>query len=653
MTPGLTRRLRRLLLFVVVPAVMLGVNIPPAWTWVSELRHQRLINSQEYKEQFGKWDVVELPDDQKVNAIHAAVLPTGRILLVAGSGNKEDMFNAGTFKSLVYDPATGRSRVIPTPSDMFCAGHTFLASGNLLIAGGTQRYERLDGAVTNAAGGVTVKNENPDALPLTFPAGTEFRSPEGLVYRASHEFVVEPATKVTTSRGATVTASETTVFAEAIEPGPRYVTEGPRQYLINGIPPAEARNVYALGQAMTLKKQNYQGLDESYEFNPYTETYERVGDMEFKRWYPTLTGLADGGVLAMSGLDGTGEVLNGQNEIYDPVTRQWTERKDLTQYFPTYPAVFQTARENVLFYSGANSGYGPAEQGRAPGFWNLRTNILTPVPGMRDPDLLETAGSAWAGPVQDQRIAVVGGGGVGESPRSSARIDTIDLDSPNPTWQPGPMLPEGTRYPNLTTLPDDSMLISNGSRDYRGKGNSDNHNARLYRPQTNTLDYAADPQIGRNYHSASMLLPDGRVMVVGSDPLFNDTANTVPGTFEQRIEIYTPPYLFRGPQPAISDAPPKAGLGDTITVGTPDAGRIVNARLMAPMTATHVTDVNQRSIALDMTKRDGAVTLTVPENRALAPPGRYMLFLLDDRGIPSAGRWIEVPEPGSDREARP
>lgn len=647
---GLTRRVKRFLLLVIVPAVMLGVNVPPAWSWISELRHQRLINSQEYKEQFGKWDVVELPDDQKVNAIHSAVLPTGRILLIAGSGNKENMFAAGTFKSLVYDPATGRSRVIPTPADMFCSGHTFLASGSLLVAGGTQRYERLDGAVTNASGGVVVKNENPDSPVLPFPAGTEFRSPEGLVYRSTHAFEVEPATKVATRGGATVTASETTVFAEAVEPGPRYVAQGPKQYVVGGLPAAEAQNVYALGQAMTLQKQNYQGLENSYEFNPYTETYERVGDMDFKRWYPTLTGLADGTVLAVSGLDGTGEILYGQNEIYDPATRTWAERQDLTQYFPTYPAIFQTAREDVLFYSGANSGYGPAEQGRIPGFWNLQTNVLTPVPGMRDPDLLETAGSAWAGPVQDQRIAVVGGGGVGESPRSTARIDVIDLDSPSPTWQPGPMLPEGTRYPNLTTLPDDTMLISNGSRDYRGKGLSDNHNARIYRPQTNTLDYAADPQVGRNYHSASMLLPDGRVMTVGSDPLFDDAANTIPGTFEQRIEIFTPPYLFRGPQPTIADAPPAIPPGETVTVATPDASRIASARLMAPMASTHVTDTHQRSIALDMTKADGGVSITLPDDPTIAPPGRYMLFLVDDRGVPSVGRWVQVPAPG-DAEA--
>jgi hypothetical protein len=640
---GLTRRVKRFLLLVVVPAVMLGVNIPPAWAWISDIRHQRLINSQPYKEQSGKWDVLDLPPGQQVNAIHAAVLPTGKILLIAGSGNKEDMFAAGTFKSLVYDPATGQSRVIPTPDDMFCAGHTFLASGNLLIAGGTQRYERLDGAVTNAAGGLTVKNEDPDARPRTFPAGTEFRSPEGMVYRATHDFVVRPATKVATRRGATVTASESLVFAEAVQPGQQMVAVGPKQYSIAGLNPREARNMYALGQAMTMEKQDYQGLEQTYEFDPVAETYRRAGDMTFKRWYPTLTGLADGSVLAVSGLDGTGEVLNGQNEIYDPATRAWTERKDLTQYFPTYPALFQTARERTLFYSGANAGYGSSELGRVPGFWNLQGNVFTPVPGMRDPDLLETAGSAWAGPVQDQRIAIVGGGGVGESPRSSARIDTIDLDSPNPAWTPGPALPEGTRYPNLTTLPDDSMLISNGSRDYRGKNDSNNHNARLYRPQTNTLDYAADPAVGRNYHSASLLLPDGRVMTVGSDPLFDDAAGTQPGSFEQRIEIYTPPYLFRGPQPTVTNAPARLALGARGDVATPDPSRIASARLMAPMASTHVTDTGQRSIALDMTRGDGAVTVTVPRQRTMVPAGRYMLFLVDDRGIPSVARWVDIP----------
>lgn len=640
---GLTRSVKRFLLLVVVPVVVLGINVPPAYSWITEWRHDRLINSQPYKEQFGKWDVVELPDDIKVNAIHAAVLPSGRILLIAGSGNKEDMFAAGTFKSLVYDPVTGEGRIVPTPDDMFCAGHTFLGNGKLLVAGGTQRYEKLDGAVTRAAGGLRVKNENPNGAPRPFKAGTEFRSREGKLYRATHDFALKPAVKTGEGRAAKVTASETTVFAEAEEEGPAGLHERPTQYTISGLSPADSRNMYALGQKMTMEKQDYQGTEKSYEFDPVTETYQPTGDMVHKRWYPTLTGLADGSVLSVSGLDGTGQILNGQNELYDPATRTWAERKDMNRYFPTYPALFQTEREGVLFFSGANAGYGSSTEGRAPGLWTLRGNTFAPVPGMRDPDLLETAGSAWAGPVQQQRIAVIGGGGVGESPRSTARIDTVDLTAARPRYTPGPMLPEGTRYPNLTTLPDDSMLVSNGSRDYRGKGGTDNHNARIYHPDTNTLSYAADPAVGRNYHSASLLLPDGRVMTVGSDPLFDDKEGTRPGTFEQRIEIYTPPYLFKGPQPTITDAPARMTRGSTADVRTPDAARITKARLIAPMASTHVTDTGMRSVELPVRKKDGAVSVTVPPERTIAPGGRYMLFLVDDRGVPTQARWVEVP----------
>ena len=396
-----------------------------------------------------------------------------------------------------------------------------------------------------------------------------------------------------------------------------------------------------------MEKQDYQGIEETYEFNPFTETYERVGDMFFKRWYPTLTPLADGSVIAVSGLDGTGEILNGQNEVYDPATRRWTERKDLTQYFPTYPALFQTAREDQLFYSGANAGYGSSELGRVPGMWNLKNNIFTPIPGMRDPDLLETAGSAWVGPVQDQRVAVVGGGGVGESPRSSARIDTIDLKSPNPTWTPGPMLPEGTRYPNLTTLPDDSLLISNGSRDYRGKGDSNNHNARLYRPQTNTLDYAADPQVGPELplgvDAAARRARHGRRL----GPAVRRRRGHHPGHVraahrDLHAALPVPRRAAdgrRGPHDARARAHRRG----------PDARRRAHHQRPphgASGRPTHVTDIGQRSIALRQPKPTPGVSVTMPEDRAIAARGPLHAL---PRGRPRRAvqaRWIEVPEAG-------
>jgi hypothetical protein len=372
--------------------------------------------------------------------------------------------------------------------------------------------------------------------------------------------------------------------------------------------------------------------------------------MNYKRWYPTLTGLPDGQVLAVSGLDGSGRVLDGQNEIFDPVTKTWTERADLRRYFPTYPALFQTAQPNQLFFSGSNAGYGPATTGRMPGFWNLTDNTFTEVPELRDPDQLETSGSTWVGPVQNQTIMVVGGGGVGESAKSSNRIDLIDLKAPHPRFTKGPGLPEGTRYPNLVTLPDDTTLITGGSKNYRGRNNSDNHNARIYHPDTNTLTYAADPTVGRDYHSEALLMPDGRVITLGSNPLFNADIEDQNGVnnagfnpFEQRIEIYTPPYLFHGPRPIITGGPSVVPRGSSAGFTTPDGNAIKTARLIKASAVTHVTNVEQRSVALGITKQNGAVAITVPAQPTIVPPGFYMLFVTSEDGTPSVARWVQVP----------
>lgn len=240
-------------------------------------------------------------------------------------------------------------------------------------------------------------------------------------------------------------------------------------------------------------------------------------------------------------------------------------------------------------------------------------------------------------------MLVVGGGGVGESPLSTTRTDVIDLDAEQPAYTPGPDLPEPTRYPNLVTLPTDEILIAGGSRDYRGKGQSHIFEASLYTPSSNTLRPAAESSVGRDYHSAGVLLPNGQVLVMGGDALFSDPLNTRDAEFERRMEIYTPPYLFGGDRPEITDAPTTVGLGATMTVATPDAQRIDRARLVRPSAATHVTDLEQRTVALEMEKRpDGTLGLALPGEATLVPPGYYMLFLVDDQGTPSVARWVQV-----------
>ncbi|WP_229830224.1 galactose oxidase early set domain-containing protein [Actinoplanes ianthinogenes] len=620
------------------------VNVPPVWSAVSRWRHERLVNSMPYKTTHGFWQTIELPKEVRLNAIHAALLPSGRILLIAGSGNKIDQFKAGTFKTVVFDPATGAATLVPTPTDLFCSGHTFLPDGKLLVAGGTLRYEVLEPEVTHAGGSMTVKNESPDG-PRSFPKGTVFVAANGLRYTAGDAFTVPSATKTVRGKGkVTVTAGATTVWVDAAGGGDRYATSTRGQYRIEGLPPgADQRNLYGLAEKITMAKQDYQGRKETYEFDPVTERYQRVADMHEKRWYPTLTGLSDGSVLAVSGLDGAGQVVDGsQNEIYDPATKKWTVRKDLNRYFPTYPTLFQTAEPGVLFYTGSNSGYGPEDKGRDPGLWDLSDNSFRPVPGIRAADQLETSMSAWAGPVQNQTVMVVGGGGVGESRKSTRRIDLVDLTEREPRFRPGPDLPEGTRYPNLVTLPDDTTLITNGARDYRGRGATDNHIARIYHPDTNTLAEAADPAVGRNYHSAALLLPDGRVLTVGSDPLYADRKNTISGSFEQRLEVYTPPYLYRGERPAITEGPAAVGYGRQATFATSAPADIASVRLIRPSAATHMLNVDQRSVGVNFTRQAQGITVTVPAERTLLPPGPYMLFAIDRSGVPSIARWVTV-----------
>ena len=106
------------------------------------------------------------------------------------------------------------------------------------------------------------------------------------------------------------------------------------------------------------------------------------------------------------------------------------------------------------------------------------------------------------------------------------------------------------------------MFTTGGSRDYRGKRASDILRAQFYDPARRAFTPAAAPAVGRDYHSEALLLPDGRIAVFGSNPLFADRANTVSGVFEKRIEVYSPPYLFEGGRPALADGPVRlAGAG--------------------------------------------------------------------------------------------
>jgi hypothetical protein len=178
-------------------------------------------------------------------------------------------------------------------------------------------------------------------------------------------------------------------------------------------------------------------------------------------------------------------------------------------------------------------------------------------------------------------------------------------------------------------LPDNTVFVAGGAT-------TPNSPSVLFDPVANTWSPMADLPSVRMYHSVMILLPSGKVMMSG---WANDASS---GT----IELYSPPYLFKGARPTISSAPATVNFGQQFTIGTTDAASIVKATLVRPMAVTHQTESNQRVIELSFLHdhvHPNNLIATAPDGgspHAFAPKGYYMLFILNGSGVPSVARWI-------------
>ena len=165
-------------------------------------------------------------------------------------------------------------------------------------------------------------------------------------------------------------------------------------------------------------------------------------------------------------------------------------------------------------------------------------------------------------------------------------------------------------------------------------------NADLFNPATNTFTSAGANTIPRVYHSGSLLLPDATVMLVGG--------NRARGTYQQGIEIYSPAYLFKadgtGPadRPTIGSVPTAIGYGQAFQIQTLDAASIQSVVLVRPGAQTHAFDMDQRLVRMSFTPGSDQLTVTAPPNGNIAPPGYYMLFILNAAGVPSHAKFVQL-----------
>ena len=189
-------------------------------------------------------------------------------------------------------------------------------------------------------------------------------------------------------------------------------------------------------------------------------------------------------------------------------------------------------------------------------------------------------------------------------------------------------MPEARHNVNLVLLPDGTAVGIGGNS--KGKDELPHLEALLYDPAMNTWTMLAAQAMRRAYHSTALLLPDGRILSAGDNR---------DGGGQTSLEISSPPYLFRGPRPVIDSATASARRRDVIEVQT--SSQVDRAVLMAPAAVTHANDMHQRHVELAFTETATGISADVPST-GIAPSGYYMLFLLNDLGVPSEAAWVRV-----------
>jgi hypothetical protein len=380
-------------------------------------------------------------------------------------------------------------------------------------------------------------------------------------------------------------------------------------------------------------------------FNPLTRQYPETESMVDGRWYATATALGDGRISAFSGYKVDG-LLSETIEIYSLTNAGvgWSSPISLPFVPPLFPRT-ELLPNGQLFFTGQGS------VGKTANSW-----LFDPVNQSWTVSAPTTANRAYGSAVilpllpPDYRPRVMNFGG-GYPATSSTEL--IDLSSASPTWTPGPNMSTGRIEMNAVILPNGKVLTEGGSVVNEMPDDAGKH-ADIYDPVGNTFSSGGTAAYSRLYHSTALLLPNATVMSLGSNPPPH-------GGYQPAIEIYQPAYLFGTndrpiSRPAItSSAPGVLGYSASFSVNYKSSRGVGSAVLIRAGSATHATDMEQRLVGLcgpapqsACGPGGGTLTLTTPPNGNIAPPGFYMLFLLDTTGVPSMAQFIQLSlEPGT------
>lgn len=382
----------------------------------------------------------------------------------------------------------------------------------------------------------------------------------------------------------------------------------------------------------TLRYDPFYGSPYAFMFDPITEQWVSKPSMNNGRWYPTVLTLGSGRIFALSGLDKDGN-LNRQPEIYSFSFANGWNAFPITGYFPPYAQLF-LLDGGKIFYSGAQMG---GNYQSVPTILTLpgtftQSIIGKAVPGLQDPTFGDQGTSVLLPPAQDQKVMILGGGDAATNTTTN-RVNIVDLKASNPTYVAAKSLNYARKHLNAVLLPDRTVFVCNGSKMSEDITQS-MLPAEIYNPATNTWTVVAKQNVPRVYHSVALLLPDGRVATAGGNP--GRTVN------ELRLEIYSPAYMSRS-RPIIQSFVRILSYGLQFTIQTPQAANIKWVSLIKPTANTHSCDTEQRLVDVPINSRNAtSLNVTVTNNRDIAPPSWYMLFITDNNGTPSVATWVKL-----------
>ena len=348
--------------------------------------------------------------------------------------------------------------------------------------------------------------------------------------------------------------------------------------------------------------------------------------MPYARWYPSLTQMPDGRMLILSGMVSSYNFANTP-EIYNPATGGSSTVAVSTPelHEEQYPQTAVLPNGKVLSISaehGAVMTFDPATRA-----WTRLGTTQVPF-------------GAWTS-FAPGKFLVTGGSATLDSyfpnnPVPSTRAaKVLDMTSGSPVWTDAGTMANARSFHNVTMLPTGEAMVIGGSTVVNDFSSTGTQTAEVWNPATNAWRQVAAPARPRMYHSVSMLLPDGRVLSAGGGRL-------APAPDQLNMQMYSPDYLFKGPRPTISSLPGQIEYSSTMDLETPQAASIAKVSMVSLASVTHTADWNQHFVDLPFSRSGGTLTVSTPASANLAPPNSYMIFAVDENGVPSTARIVRL-----------